>query len=312
MKTKIVTAYWMDVEGIPFQGAYPIRKGRYLGSLIAHCQNLGLPVVCYTHKKSLEELEQVKKDFNLENLEIKILELDDIKYHKQVSEIRNSEIEKYSRELDGRGCEIMWGKFDVLEKELEDFEQVYWLDAGLQHPGIFTWRYSKKYNTIEDHHNPVHMKSWWAEYDVYNFPNFFNGKIFQNLNKICENKIVFITSYGPQISYPFGHLGITNQPFQSPYPVGAMIGGNVKILQKFIDNYWFYTEKILEKQTLCTEECIMKPAYDMIPKEEKIDFNFTSFSCCEHDDFHFKLWDSSWGQPKPFYMAFMDIIKYFE
>ena len=141
MKTKIVTAYWMDVEGLPFQGAYPIRKGRYLGSLIAHCQNFELPVVCYTHKKSLSELEQVKKEFNLTNLEIKVLELEDVKYHKEISQIRNTELEKYNKELDGRGCEIMWGKFDVIERELENFEQVYWLDAGLQHPGIFTWRY---------------------------------------------------------------------------------------------------------------------------------------------------------------------------
>ena len=35
---------------------------------------------------------------------------------------------------------------------------------------------------------------------------------------------------------------------------------------------------------------------------------FTSFYCCEHDDFHFNLWQESWGQPKPFYMAWNELI----
>jgi hypothetical protein len=89
MKTKIVTAYWMDVNGYPFQGSTNVRKPRYLGSLISHCQGIDLPVVCYTHSKNLEELNKIKTDYNLSNLEIKILELSDMKYHKQISEIRD-------------------------------------------------------------------------------------------------------------------------------------------------------------------------------------------------------------------------------
>lgn len=310
MKSKIITAYWMDVEGLPFQGAYPIRKGRYLGSLIAHCQNLNLPVICYTHQKSVDELSNIKKEYNLSNLEIKLIELNEIKYHDEISKIRNSDSEKYQRDLDGRGCEIMWGKFDVLQRELDGFDRVYWLDAGLQHPGIFTWRYSKKYNTLEDHHNPVHMKSWWTEYDVYNFPDFFNNLVFEKLDKICNNKICLLTSVGPQISYPYINLGILNKPFESPYPVGALIGGDTKILKTYIENFWSFAEKVLQKNFLCTEECLMKPALDMMDKQNILNFNFTSFHCCEHDDFHFKLWSEDWNQPKPFYMTIFDILNF--
>jgi hypothetical protein len=42
MKSKIVTAYWMDVNGYPFQGSSNVRKPRYIGSLIAHCKNINL------------------------------------------------------------------------------------------------------------------------------------------------------------------------------------------------------------------------------------------------------------------------------
>ena len=44
MKAKIVTAYWMDVEGYPFQGTRQSLKTRYLGSLISHCKGIDLPI----------------------------------------------------------------------------------------------------------------------------------------------------------------------------------------------------------------------------------------------------------------------------
>ena len=67
MKTKIVTAYWMDVDGFPFQGSLNIRKPRYLGSLISHCRGINLPVVCYTHQQNINELIQLKNTFNFYN-----------------------------------------------------------------------------------------------------------------------------------------------------------------------------------------------------------------------------------------------------
>jgi hypothetical protein len=85
MKTKIVTAYWMDCEGYPFQGGYPIRKIRYLGSLIGHCQGSNLPVICYTHEKSLKELTDIKNEYNLETHKKLIIEnLLDKKYDMEI------------------------------------------------------------------------------------------------------------------------------------------------------------------------------------------------------------------------------------
>jgi len=117
MNTKIVTAYWMGVNGYPFQGSNDSRKTRYLGSLISHCQGIDLPIICYTHYRNLEELYNLKNEHNLNNLQIKLLELYDMKYHKRISEIRDN---NFDINLDGRGPEIMWGKFQVLEQELED------------------------------------------------------------------------------------------------------------------------------------------------------------------------------------------------
>jgi hypothetical protein len=303
LKTKLVTAYWMDVQGYPYQGAASIRKERYLGSLISHCVGSKLPVICYTHKISYDEVDKVKKDYNLDNLEIKILELNEIKLHKKINDVRTK---KFDESLDGRGPEIMWGKFDVLERELEDCEQVYWVDVGLQYPGTFPWMYSKVYD--KDAKNFGIPQNWWAVFDCFNFSKYIDSYFYEKLSLICKNKIMFICSYGTQISYPFTSLGILNKNFESPYPVGGMIGGDVKILKKYLNLFWEYAEKILDKEVLCTEEVIMKPTYDMLSSDEKNTFIFDVFSNnIDHDEYHFEYWKKDKHPLKPLYVIWDEI-----
>jgi hypothetical protein len=304
MTTKIVTAYWMGVNGYPFQGSNDSRQQRYLGSLISHCQSIELPIICYTHSKNLEELYRLKQEYNLNNLTIKLLELYNMKYHKRISEIRDN---NFDGSLDGRGPEIMWGKFQLLEQELFDCDFIYWIDAGIRHPGIFPWRYCKQYNKVTDH--PV-VGPWWAQYDSYNFNSFFNTTIINKLNILCDKKIFFITSTTPQITYNVFYDIIEKYSANIPFPIGGMFGGNSAIVNKFINNFWYFAEKILEKNVLVQEDCIMKPCFDMLDSNEKVEFLFDSWYCSDHDRFHFENWDESWGRPKPFYTIFQDILKY--
>lgn len=307
LKTKLVTAYWMDSEGYPYQGARQDRKIRYLGSLISHCIGNKMPVICYTHKKNLEELMLLKNNYNLYNLEIKLLELNQIKYHDKINEIRekNFYTENSNFGLDGRGPEIMWGKFDVLERESVDCDIAYWIDVGLQHPGIFPWRYCKKYNKLEDHRNL--LAAWWADLDVFNFSSILNHNIYDKLNSICyEKKIVLITATSPQISYPIKN----NSNIISPYPIGGLIGGNTTILQKYINYYWEFAKNILDENILCTEEVIMKLAFDQMNKNNLFTLSFDRYHGGEHDVFHFEMWDKFSGVPKPLYMIWHDILNY--
>lgn len=308
MKIKIVTAYWMDVQGLPFLGTNPVRKERYLGSLISYCKNIDLPVICYTHTKNFDEINKLKTDNNLENLEIKLLELHDIKYHEKIQNIVNSDVERYTKELDGRGAEIMWGKFDVIERESVDCDRIFWLDIGLQHPGLFTWRHSKTFNQKENHEEPHKLGSWWANLDVYDFKYFFNTEVFQKLSKNTENKLCLITSNGPQIGYQFKSNGILSHDFVSPYPVGALVGGDTKKVKKYVELFWEFARMVIDKGVLFTEEAIMKPSFDSMDESEVITFNFDSFYCCEHDKFHFEVWSESWNEPKPFYVAWLDLM----
>lgn len=292
----------MDCQGSPFQGAGPNRKIRYLGSLISHCLGSNLPVVCYTHQRNFDELNEIKIRFNLSNLELKILELTDVKFHKEINDIR---AKSFDTDLDGRGPEIMWGKFDVIERELKGFDRVYWVDAGLQHPGIFPWMYSKVYKpNIEGFGVP---RDWWANLDVHNFSKLIDSDIYTKLDQMCTDKLVFACSYDPQVSYPFLKNGILSRPFESPYPVGGMFGGDVKVFKKYINLFWGYAKQMLEQESLCTEEVLMKPSYDLIPDEEKVTLIFNKWAVGEHDDHHYKIWDSEKNPHKPFYMLWHDI-----
>jgi hypothetical protein len=305
MKTKIVTAYWMDSEGYPFQGIGSIRKERYLGSLKSHCKNLGQEIIVYTHSKNLNEVQKLKDDYNLNNLTIKLLELSEVKLHSSINEVR----ERFFNEgLNGRGPEIMWGKFDVIERELNDCNQIYWVDCGLQHPGIFPWRYSGKYNKIEEHNG--NSFNWWADYDVFNFAPIFNENLINKLNEITTNKLFVITTPNPQINHSqFIETGIIDN-ITSPYLIAGMFGGNTNIVKEFVDNFWGYASKILERDFLVTEEAIMKLAFDNINKEKIITFSFDVHATQGHDKYHFEMWDESWNELKPLYMVWHDIINY--
>lgn len=297
----------MDCEGYPFQGTQAIRKSRYLGSIFAHCIGTNLPVVCYTHEKSLQELVDLKNQKKLENLEIKIMELNEMKLHERIKKVRDK---NFDINLEGRGTEIMWGKFDVLERELEGCDQVFWVDAGLQNPSIFPWRYCKKYNKKEDHDDL--KAAWWSDLDVFDFKSLFNHLIFEKLKKICNDKICFLAVTNPQISYlNFFEKEIFKYNISSPYPVGGMFGGNVNLVKKFISHCWEICDLVLDNSFLCTEESIMKFAYDKMNKDETYDLLFSSYhnGHFDHDQFHFEMWSEESGLPKPLYMVWLDLLK---
>jgi hypothetical protein len=81
-----------------------------------------------------------------------------MKYHSQISQVRDSNFDNC---LEGRGPEIMWGKFQAVEQELDGFDRVYWIDCGLQHPGIFPWMYCVPYGDKKFHVNVV--RPIWAD-----------------------------------------------------------------------------------------------------------------------------------------------------
>lgn len=305
MKTKLITGYWMGSEGFPFKTTNNLRKYRYLGSIKSHCENIKLPIICYTHKKNVVELEDLKSKYNLSNLTIKIMELSDMKYHNRFMEIRNNGNQE---ELDGRGCEILWGKIQVIENELNDCDRIFWIDAGLQHPGIFPWRFSKKYFKKEDHDG--YIPNWHANFDVYNFKDLLNDNTFIKLNCLTKNKIIILGCTNHQTQNDYHDFDLVDIEKVPPFPIGGLFGGDVKKMKVFIDNFWEEGEKVLNKNLLRTEEYVMKLAYDNMADDEKTYLSFDTYSTeytSSHTEFHFEEWNDK-TQLKPLYMVWFDIL----
>jgi hypothetical protein len=303
MKTKLVTGYWMDSPDFPFRTVDEIRKGRYLGSIKSHCENIGLPVICYTHRKSLSDLEELKFKYNLSNLTIKIMELSDMKYHNRFMEIRKLG----NNEDSGRGCEIMWGKFQVIENELNDCDRVFWIDAGLQHPGIFPWRFAKKHFKKEDHITPI--PNWHIDHDVFNFKRLLNDVTFEKLNHITKNKIIILGCTNNQHANDYYDFGLVESVRTPPFPIGGLFGGDVEKVKIFINHFWSECEKVLNVNLLRTEEYVMKLAYDNMSEVEKTYVSFDAYATFPHDDFHFEEWDKE-KNLKPLYMVWVDILNH--
>jgi hypothetical protein len=231
-----------------------------------------------------------------------------MKLHNEISRVRDIDFEHNG--LDGRGVEIMWGKFQVLEQELEGFDRVYWVDIGLQHPGIFPWRYCVPFGDKSYHNGQGPVA--WANNEIlqYDFTNLFNTKIFDKLNQICDDKIVTLVGGNPQTNYEFKQHGIINYDIIKDFPIGGLIGGDTKQLKKYIDSYWDISGKVLNNNFLCTEESIMKVVYDKFDENHIIPFSFDVHQTNEHDEFHFEMWEKNWNKPKPLYMVWYDILNY--
>lgn len=305
MKTKIVTALWLNVEGFPFQGTRDTQKTRYFGSLLSHCKNIDLPIVCYTHEINWDELVHLKEVNNLSNLELKLLELKDMKLHGAIEKVRET---NYIEELAGRGPEIMWGKFQCLEQELDGFDMVYWVDAGIQHPVILPWMFNSLYADASFHQGG---RAAWADNEIsqYNFPKLFNGYMFEKLNILCNGKFFNIVCNDGQGSYRFKEHGISDNDTIGPYPLGGVFGGDVSIVRKYLELFWAVCDKVLKANYYCTDQSVMKMVLDLFGRDSPA-FYLAHFDChyYEHRDFHFKLWDNTQGYCKPFYMVFIDIL----
>ena len=293
----------MDSNGYPFQGTLNVRKTRYMGSLISHCKGINLPIVCYTHKKNEQELIDLKNNNNLSNLEIKLLELTDMKFHKEINEVREKH---FDTGLDGRGPEIMWGKFQVMEQELDGFDRVYWVDIGLQHAGIFPWRFCVPYGDKKFHNGqtPIWVNNEISQYD---FTKLFNTNIFTKLNELTKDKVFIILSTNRQTDYKFFDKEIISYGIIPPYPIGGVIGGDTIELKKFISKFWEICKLVTEKDFLCTEESIMKVVYDSFNDENLLPYEFSVHQTNEHDPFHFEEWDKS-TQQKPLYVVWQEIL----
>lgn len=241
MKTKFVTSFYGYHNGPPLWGELN-RGNRYKHSLKTIC-GMGTEVVCYTDigHKGFDELTSFKDEHNIENLTIKIYPILDNPYQERVYNIRMDETFEYNSEIYDhnspkiqfpytRSPQIYFMKFHFLEMEFEPNINLYWIDCGLCHSGMFPSNLS----THEQDLKPdVLEKS--PEWKSYTYDLAFTPETVEVINNRADGKMMLMCRRNiTDCNYPnffeaYGeHLQLNNL-----YPSGGVFGGSTDNLLEF-------------------------------------------------------------------------------
>lgn len=230
-KTKYVTSFYAYHDGYPYWGRSARAEG-YMLSIISIC-NIGSELICYTDAGDLgyDQLIKLKEDHNLHNLVIKVYELRNNPYFEKVVKIRTDDPD-YGEKVNSKSSQIYAMKFKFLEFEYEPNINLYWIDCGLSHEGMFPEFASsdERFSTWNGFEDPVTgLKRRWF------FDRAFNPETVQRINEYVEDKIVVMSkeSCDEKVSACFEALQVNGQDIialhrdvKRPFPVGGFFGGN--------------------------------------------------------------------------------------
>lgn len=275
------------------------RKRRYLTSLIHYCKNFpNYSIVCYTHKVSLFELEDIKSKYELINLVIKIKELDEIKYTDKINSVVDNVPDYMTRfNLPGRPPQVMWGKFDILREECtEEFDYIYWIDAGLQALQLFPLRYNPHISEPD---------IWTSFHKQGNFGLLFNESMIDKLTNNVTKK--FVTLLSTQLQDVYYSLE-GNDVKSGNYPIAGFFGGDKNMVLEYCDYFDNAVDIFVKNNILCFEQTIMKYVTDIFPLEKLHILSFdTHATGLNEQQFNYDEWDSSKNLPKPIWRIWEEI-----
>lgn len=250
MKTKLVTSYYPYHSGEPFWGQGN-RENWYKNSL-ANISNMG-EIVCYTDHgdKGYNDLIQIKEDYNLDNLTIKLYDLKDNPYQERVYKIRTDRASEYNNPDNMgtyfRSTVIYWIKFMFLEMEYEPNINMYWIDCGLSHDGLFPPDASKYFGEEID-----------TYYKKHHYNKAFNPEVLERINNYAEGKIINV--HRPQTDENIGNFNSwlnLDIDYENIFPVGGFFGGNSELMPEYVSRCKETIERVLEKNQVCSDQEIL-------------------------------------------------------
>lgn len=265
--TKLVTFLYFGLGDFPFFGhKVQARWDRYINSLV-QLSEMGLPIVCYTGSNTAEALQDYMNENNVDNVTIKVKELEDIRHSKKMIEIKEKNPEKFKFYL-----EVGWAKIALMEDEMEEgLDYLYWIDCGLSHLGL----YPRRYNSNADKITGLSVNKYRYTYD-----GIFNTTTFLKINNWVGNKLIDIRN-----TLFFHDHRKLNEILERDYiydslSIGGIIGGHVSKLPDFFQRFENYAQTALDKQFLLNHEAMMSTmVYD---KPEN--YRSYKFNTWYHDD----------------------------
>lgn len=267
MKTKFVTAFYTDIKGFPFFGHEAFaRHERYLHSLRT-IANTKCEIVLYCNEEQLELLTEYCSKFELSNVTIKVSNLKDYPKAERMKEIKaKTDSFKMYHEID-------WNKFYLLEKEYdESYDYIYWIDCGLSHPGLFLDRYNPYVDKVDG------LSRTWEN---YSYVGLFNENFVPKLNEWVNHKLINCS-----ITLFFHDMRYANTILEKTYTgrsisVGGILGGSVKLLKWYFNEFDKLAELVLSKDSILNHEAMI--SYMVLENPD----NFTTweFDTWYHDDY---------------------------
>lgn len=236
-KTLFVTSLYSNLYGTEIGG----RQGRlnhYLQSLETFLQ-MECDIVVYASDYDAQKI--AERSTFLGNPRVKVI-IEDIFAHPH-HDFFQRKIKEYNIINSDRCSEIMHSKPYWVQKHLDDgYDQVFWIDCGLCHGGLFPIRYRGDASNTND-----------------NKCSLMNTKLVENLNKI-DNKILILVAdkthhnTGPNPDQRFFNDNENPDHF---YVVGGMFGGDINELRDFCKKYDDLFNKMLQLDSFQSEEQLL-------------------------------------------------------
>jgi len=239
MKTLIVTSIYANLWGTEY-GGRASRFHHYRISLLSMLNMKPSKVICFT---SEEEIEDLKNFFYNQNgvgrelIEFKSFNLTDSKYFNIIKSKKNID----SMKTFDRCFEIQYNKFFWVENlsEVDEYDRVYWFDAGLSHAGLFPDCFAYG-NTYERN---------------YQF-NVFNESFLKNLNENSEDDFILVCknntgAYYWSVTIPQKYYENYSKDL---HVVGGFFGGKPEKYKEVISTF----DNLLSKLLLNENELYME------------------------------------------------------
>jgi hypothetical protein len=247
MKTKIVTSIYSNLHGTEF-GGRPSRGGHYRYSLRTLLKMTNADFVCYTSKEEIEDLKLFfyeQNNISEDRLKLKIYDIANFSLTEKINKVKNIEETKAS----DRCVEIQYSKFIWLLEELDvdNYDNVFWFDAGLSHSGLFPPKYLNNIGYWEQH------------YDC----SLFNEKFLNNLINFADDKIVVCAKENLN-NYWSGTVPnqYYNEHCMDRHIIGGFFGGKKENARNYCNLFLSMTNTMLDNEPrLYFEENIMTLLY---------------------------------------------------
>jgi hypothetical protein len=282
MKTLIYTSIYSYLWGTEF-GGRPSRERHYKLSLKKIIELNADKYICFVPQNELNDLTNffyIQNKISTDKLEFIVFDLNQTKYFNQLRKLKDIE----SMKTTDRCYEIQYNKFfwyDLLPNK-EQYDRIYWFDAGLSHGGIFPDQYRKN-NTYE------------GFFDV----NLFTPTYLKHLNELTKEKFLMI---GKNNTHQYFWSQTIPSEYYKTYDnsihvIGGFFGGTPKMFEVIKEKFEQILIKLLENENqLFMEELIMSYLY--VDNQEKI-------SLLKFDDWYEREHHKKEDNIKYFYEIFL-------